>query len=150
MLKVGALAPDFTAQDQHGTTLTLGSLLERGRLILYFYPRDFTPGCTAQACSFRDASQGLSSLGANVVGVSADSADSHERFAGAHRVNYSLIADPERRIIKAYGASLPLINHTLRITYVIGTDRRILGAFHHELFVGKHLADVKQLLETRS
>jgi peroxiredoxin Q/BCP len=147
MLKVGALAPEFTAQDQHGKTLTLGSLLERGRLVLYFYPRDFTPVCTAQACTFRDASADLSELSANVVGVSGDALGSHQRFSNEHQVPFSLIADPERRIIKPYGAMLPLIHHTLRVTYVIGTDRRILGVFHHELSAAKHLADVKRLLE---
>lgn len=150
MLKVGALAPEFAAQDQHGTALTLGSLLERGRLVLYFYPKDFTRVCTAQACTFRDASEGLAELHANVVGVSGDQADSHQRFGAEHRVPFSLIADPERRIIKPYGASLPIINHTLRISYVIDTDRRILGAFHHELSAAKHLLDVKRVLESRS
>ena len=147
MLKVGTLAPDFSARDQHGNTVTLSGLLERGRLVLYFYPKDFTPVCTEQACTFRDASADLAALSANVVGVSGDKADSHERFGAQHGVAFSLIADPERRIIKPYKASVPIINHTLRITYVIGTDRRILGAFHHELSAAKHLSDVKRALE---
>ena len=148
MLKVGDLAPEFSAQDQHGKNLTLSGLLERGRLVLYFYPRDFTPVCTAQACTFRDASTELGSLSANVVGVSGDAVDSHQRFAEKHSVPFSLIADPERRIIKPYRASLPLINHTLRVTYVIDTNRRILGAFHHEFSAAKHLEDVQRVLET--
>jgi len=148
MLKVGDLAPEFNAQDQHGNTITLTGLLERGRLVLYFYPRDFTPVCTAQACTFRDASSELAALSANVVGVSGDPVDSHQRFAEKHGVPFSLIADPQRRIIKPYGASLPIINHTLRITYVIDTNRRILGAFHHELSAAKHLTDVKKALES--
>src|SRR3954464_14140319 len=131
MLKVGDLAPEFTAQDQHGATLTLSGLLARGRLVLYFYPKDFTPVCTAQACTFRDASSELGTLSANVVGVSTDKEESHQRFAEKHSVPFSLIADPERRIIKAYGALLPILNLTRRVTYVIATDRRILGAFHH-------------------
>jgi thioredoxin-dependent peroxiredoxin len=148
MLKVGDVAPEFSAQDQHGNTITLAGLLERGRLVLYFYPKDFTPVCTAQACTFRDASTELSSLSANVVGVSGDAIDSHRRFADQHSVSFSLIADPERRIIKPYRASLPIINHTLRVTYVIDTNRRILGAFHHELSAAKHLADVKRALQS--
>jgi peroxiredoxin Q/BCP len=149
MLKVGDLAPEFSAQDQHGKTLTLGSLLERGRLIMYFYPKDFTPVCTAQACTFRDASDGLSALGATVVGISGDSADSHHRFSDKHGVPFSLLADPERHLIKAYGASMPILNRTLRVTYVIDTNRRILGAFHHELSAAKHLSDVKRALEAQ-
>ncbi len=146
MLKIGDLAPEFTAIDQHRKAITLRGLLEWGRLILYFYPKDFTPVCTAQACTFRDASAGLAELGANVVGVSGDKEDSHERFSADNRVPFSLIADPERRIIKPYGANVPLINHTLRVTYVIDTDRRILGAFHHELSASKHLSDVQRAL----
>jgi peroxiredoxin Q/BCP len=146
MLKVGDSAPEFSALDQHGATLTLGSLLARGRLILYFYPKDFTPVCTAQACTFRDAAADLLTLSANVVGVSGDSEVSHRRFAEKHGVPFSLIADPERRIIKLYGAAMPILNRTLRVTYVIDTDRHILGAFHHELSASKHLKDVKAAL----
>ena len=148
MLKVGDLAPEFSAQDQHGKTITLAGLLERGRLVLYFYPKDFTPVCTAQACTFRDASTELGTLSANVVGVSGDAVESHQRFAEQHSVPFSLIADPERRIIKPYGAAIPIINHTLRVTYVIDTNRRILGAFHHEFSAAKHLEDVKRTLES--
>ncbi|MEP7049048.1 MAG: peroxiredoxin [Pseudomonadota bacterium] len=148
MLKIGDLAPEFSAQDQHGKTITLSSALERGRLILYFYPKDFTPVCTAQACSFRDASEGLTALGATVIGVSGDDADSHHRFSDKHAVPFSLLVDPERRIIKTYGASMPILHRTLRVTYVIATNRRILGAFHHELSAAKHLSDVKRALET--
>lgn len=148
MLKIGDLAPEFSAEDQHGKTVSLSSALERGRLILYFYPKDFTAVCTAQACTFRDASEGLAELGATVIGVSGDKADSHQRFADKHGVPFSLLADPDRRIIKAYGASIPILNHTLRVTYVIDTNRRILGAFHHELSAAKHLTDVKRALES--
>jgi thioredoxin-dependent peroxiredoxin len=146
MLKVGDLAPEFSAQDQHGKTISLASLLERGRLILYFYPKDFTPVCTAQACTFRDASTELGALSANVVGVSGDPVDSHQLFAEKHSVPFSLIADPERRIIKPYRATVPIINHTLRVSYVIDTNRRILGAFHHEFSAAKHLEDVRRAL----
>lgn len=148
MLKVGELAPDFQAQDQHGSALTLGSLLARGPLVIYFYPKDFTPVCTAQACTFRDASSELAAQGANVVGVSSDPVESHQRFAHKYSVPYSLIADPERRIIKPYGAVMPILGRTLRVTYVIGRDRRVLGAFHHELSAAKHLSDVKGVLES--
>ena len=147
MLKVGELAPEFTAQDQRGNALTLAGLLAKGRLILYFYPKDFTPVCTAQACTFRDASTELGTLSANVVGVSGDKEESHQRFAEQHSVPFSLIADPTRRIIKAYGAQIPILNHTLRVTYVIDTNRRILGVFHHELSAAKHLSDVKAVLD---
>ena len=146
MLKVGELAPEFGAEDQHGQRVTLSSLLTKGPLVLYFYPKDFTPVCTAQACTFRDAFSDLEALGVTVVGVSRDAQASHQRFAEKHAVQFSLLADPDRQIIKPYGALMPILGGTLRITYVIGKDRRILAAFHHELSASKHLRDVKQAL----
>jgi peroxiredoxin Q/BCP len=146
MLAVGDKAPDFSAEDQHGEQISLGSLLERGRLVLYFYPKDFTPVCTAQACTFRDAASGLAELGTNVVGVSGDSSASHVRFGERHRLPFSLLSDAEHRIINAYGATWPLFGRIRRVTYVIGTDGRILGAFKHELSAEKHLNDVKRVL----
>ncbi len=88
MLSVGDTAPDFSGTDQHGNAISLGSLLERGKLVLYFYPKDFTPVCTAQACTFRDATSDLAALGTNVVGVSGDTAESHERFGQKHSVPF--------------------------------------------------------------
>ena len=146
MLSIADTAPDFSAQDQHGKLLTLAGLLERGRLVLYFYPKDFTPVCTAQVCAFRDAASELAELGVNVVGVSGDAVASHVRFAAKHGVSFSLLSDPEHRIIKAYGATWPLFGRIRRVTYVIGTDRHILGAFNHELSAEKHLNDVKRVL----
>ena len=148
MLSVGDVAPDFSGEDQHGKRVSLSSLLERGKLVIYFYPKDFTPVCTAQACTFRDATSELAELGSNVVGVSGDTAESHQRFGSAHSVPFSLLPDPEHRIIKAYGASW-LFGRTRRVTYVIDTNRRILGAFHHELSAAKHLSDVKRLLQSK-
>jgi len=145
MLAVGDVAPDFSGKDQHGRDISLGSLLERGKLLLYFYPKDFTPVCTAQACTFRDATSELAELGTNVVGVSGDDADSHARFGSKHNVPFSLLSDPDHRIIEAYGATW-LFGRIRRVTYVIGTDRKILGAFHHELSAAKHLKDAKRLL----
>ncbi|HEX3775846.1 MAG TPA: peroxiredoxin [Polyangiaceae bacterium] len=145
MLKVGSAAPDFSGTDQHGEQISLGSLLERGKLVLYFYPKDFTPVCTAQACTFRDAASDLADLGSNVVGVSGDSANSHERFGQKHKLPFSLLSDPDHRIIKAYDATW-LFGRIRRVTYVIGADRKVLGAFHHELSAAKHLDDVKRLL----
>lgn len=148
MLAVGDSAPDFEGLDQDGAQTTLGGLLEQGKLVLYFYPRDFTTVCTAQACIFRDADETLTKLGAQVVGVSSDTVDSHRRFARKHNVQFRLIADPDLTIIKAYDVNRWLLGIAKRVTYVIGRDRRILGVFHHELSAQKHLDDVRKLLET--
>jgi peroxiredoxin Q/BCP len=101
-LEAGVEAPAFAAETYDGTTVSLDDY--RGRkLALYFYPKDSTPGCTNQACNLRDNLAALAEVGVAVVGVSPDSDDSHERFATKHELPFPLIADPDRKIIEAYG-----------------------------------------------
>lgn len=96
-------APDFTARTSNGTDRTLADF--RGKwTVLYFYPKDDTPGCTIEACSLRDARDAITELGAEVVGVSADDAASHDKFKAKHNLNFTLLSDPERTMIEAYGA----------------------------------------------
>ncbi len=96
-------APAFNLPDQHGTQHTLEQY-HGGWLVLYFYPKDDTPGCTKEACNFRDISSNLTKLGATVIGVSADDVDSHGRFATKHSLNFPLLADAGAELAKAYGA----------------------------------------------
>jgi peroxiredoxin Q/BCP len=144
-LTPGSVAPDFEATDQSGAQVTLTDLLSLGRLVLYFYPRDFTRVCTAEACLFRDASRELAQLNATIAGVSTDTVASHADFAARHQIPFRLIADPDRRITRAYDADRWL-GFTKRVTYVIDSDRKVLGAFHHELSAQKHLEDVRRVL----
>jgi thioredoxin-dependent peroxiredoxin len=103
MLEVGDRAPAFELQDQDGKAHSLDGY--RGRwLVLYFYPKDDTPGCTKEACGFRDASDGLAALDAAVVGVSADDASAHQKFARKYELNFPLLVDPDRAVLEAYGA----------------------------------------------
>jgi peroxiredoxin Q/BCP len=102
-LKVGDKAPVFNIQDQDGKTHTLDSLKGKTTLI-YFYPKDETPGCTAQSCSLRDHFEELQALGVDVVGVSKDSAASHFKFKQNHHLPFDILADPEHEMIEAYGA----------------------------------------------
>lgn len=96
-------APDFKLSNESGTERSLSDYSGKW-LILYFYPKDDTPGCTTQACSLRDARDELTDLGAEVVGVSKDSASSHDKFKAKHNLNFTLLSDPDATIISAYGA----------------------------------------------
>ena len=147
-LGVGMTAPDFAALDQHGVRRTLSELLEAGRLVLYFYPRDFTPVCTAQACTFRDSMVELAARQARVVGVSSDSVESHRAFAAKHGVDFPLLSDPDFKICDAYSGRYWLFKRTRRVTYVIDPSRKVLGVFEHELSAQKHLDDVLRLLSS--
>lgn len=102
MLKVGDPAPDFTAVDHEGKSVQLSAL--RGKwVVLYFYPKDHTPGCTAEACGFRDRHEEIRKMGAVVLGVSPDSPGTHQRFRQKHNLPFALISDPDKTVAAAYG-----------------------------------------------
>jgi thioredoxin-dependent peroxiredoxin len=99
----GKPAPAFKLAAQNGAALTLKDLIARGNLVLYFYPKDLTPGCTTEACSFRDNLSALHKLGAELVGISGDSSALHDKFIARHELNFPLLSDPDNKIAKAYG-----------------------------------------------
>lgn len=103
MLNVGEKAPDFLGRDEDGTEIRVSDYKGR-KLVVYFYPKDSTPGCTAEACSLRDGMAGLVEAGYAVVGISADSAASHKRFKEKLQLNFPLVADVEKSTIQAFGA----------------------------------------------
>jgi peroxiredoxin Q/BCP len=122
--EIGTLAPDFTAPDQHGNPFTLSSL--RGQKVaLYFYPKDDTPGCTAQACNLRDNEMQLAAQGIKVVGVSTDDAASHGKFAQKYDLSFPLVADADKAIVQAYGVWQEMKNYgktywgTVRTTFLL-------------------------------
>lgn len=102
MLEIGTKAPDFTLPDQDGREVSLSDFLGK-KVILYFYPRDNTPGCTKQACAFAQANEELEQLGAAVIGISKDSAASHRKFADKYELPFLLLSDPELKVIQQYG-----------------------------------------------
>lgn len=134
MLKIGDRAPDFSGVDQNGKSVRLGDL-KGSKVVLYFYPKDMTPGCTVEACAFRDGFKALKKKGAVVLGVSKDSAAAHKKFIEKYDLPFSLLADESGDIVKAYGAwgekSMYGKNYMgiLRITYVIGPDGRVSAVF---------------------
>lgn len=146
MLKQGTLAPEFELRDQDGRRHTLKSLLADGPIILYFYPADFTPGCTKEACSFRDLQKDLVAANLRVVGVSPQDAESHRRFAAKHGLNFPLLADPDKLAVKAYDVDGPLGFGVRRGTYLIGTDGRIHDSVLADLRIAEHEAFVHRAL----
>jgi peroxiredoxin Q/BCP len=143
MLEKGSKAPDFELVDQTGRKRTLTGLLTDGPLILYFYPADFTPGCTKEACSFRDLHQDLLKAGLRIVGVSPQDTDSHRRFAEKHALNFTLLSDPDKKVVKAYGLDGPLGFGVRRGTYLLDKDGRIRDSVLADLRIGAHEAFVK-------
>jgi peroxiredoxin Q/BCP len=147
MLKNGSKAPDFSLADQSGRRHTLKSLLADGPLILYFYPADFTPGCTKEACSFRDLHQEMLKARLRVVGVSPQDTESHRRFAEQHDINFPLLADPDKAVVKAYDLDGPLGFGVRRGTYLIGTDGKIQDSVLADLRIGAHEAFVRKAID---
>lgn len=133
-LKEGASAPDFSGKDQDGKRIRLSDYKGK-KVILYFYPKDDTPGCTAEACNLRDNYESLLSKGFSIIGVSPDNEKSHTKFRTKYTLPFSLIADPETTIIKAYGAwgEKTMYGKTymgvLRTTFVIDEKGKIMKTF---------------------
>ncbi|HLF22611.1 MAG TPA: peroxiredoxin [Burkholderiales bacterium] len=137
VVDVGDPAPGFDALDQHGQRARLTDL--RGRwVVLYFYPKDETRGCTAQACAFRDRLSELSTLDAQVFGVSTDSVESHRDFARRHALPFGLLADPSGDLCRAYDA-LGLLGYAKRVTFVVDPEGVVRGVHRSEIDPAGHV-----------
>jgi peroxiredoxin Q/BCP len=145
MLRIGDPAPDFELLDDQGHSQRLSELLKDGPLILYFYPKDFTLICTQQACMFKAEQPELIGAGVRVIGISPQVHDRHQSFRAHYRLPFPLLADPERKVIRAYGAEGLL--GVRRVSYLIGKDARILDRVRAELLVGRHRAFVRRVRE---
>jgi peroxiredoxin Q/BCP len=145
-LTVGTQAPDFTLAATNLGSINLSKDLAEKSLVLYFYPKDFTPGCTTEACEFRDQFAAFRELDIPVFGISRDNLATHEKFKKTHRLPFELLADESGKVCKAYDALLPLIKMPTRVTYLLDSNHRIAGVFQG-LFENKaHVAAMlKQL-----
>ena len=140
--QVGDPAPDWTLPDQTGTPVHLAALLARGPVVLYFYPKDNTTGCTAEACGFRDAYAAFVDAGAQVVGVSADSVATHAGFAARHHLPFILCSDAGNRVRRAYGVPATAGLLPGRVTYVIDSAGRIRHRFNSQLQARRHIREL--------
>jgi peroxiredoxin Q/BCP len=138
MLEVGSRAPEFVLPNDEGVEISLTDLLADGPLILYFYPADFTPGCTKEACSIRDIHNDIQSVGLQVAGISPQDEDSHRRFREEHDLPFTLLSDPEKVAIKMYDVDGPFSVGVRRATFLINQDRRIQDAVMADVRIGRH------------
>lgn len=148
MLRPGDRAPDFELASPDGERVRLSALLSTRPVVLYFYPADFTPVCTAQACMIRDARQGLDSAGYHVIGISPQDADSHRRFDERHTLGFLLLSDPDRIAARSYQVAAPF-GFVRRVTFVIGQDGIILDRTSADLRLGPHASLVDRLMSDR-
>lgn len=123
--KVGDPAPLVSGKDQDGKTWKLADTVGKKLVLLYFYPKDDTPGCTKEACGFRDAMEEFKQNKVEVIGASFDSEESHRQFIAKHRLNFSLLADTDGKIADAYGVRLPNGTKARRVSFLIGLDGKI-------------------------
>lgn len=128
-LSLGAKAPDFTLPATSNKKLTLSQDLQGKAVILYFYPKDFTGVCTAEACEFRDQFEAFRELDIPVFGISRDDIPTHEKFKKAHRLPFELLSDESGKVCKAYDALIPLIKMPKRVTYLLDQEHKIAGVF---------------------
>jgi thioredoxin-dependent peroxiredoxin len=146
MLKEGDKAPDFTAKDQSGNTVKLSDFKGK-KVVLYFYPKDDTPGCTKEACSFRDADAVYNKKGIKVFGISTDSEKSHQKFISKYQLPFDLLADTEKEIVEKYGVWGEKSMYgkkymgTVRKTFLVGEDGKIAKIFD-KVNVSEHADEV--------
>ncbi len=144
--KVGDKAPAIEGKDQNGKTWKLADHLGKHAVLLYFYPKDDTKGCTIEACGFRDRMSELKQDQVEVVGVSFDNEESHQKFISKNNLNFTLLADTDGKIAEAYGAKMPDKNMARRVSFLIDKD----GAIQHVTDTGNaqvHLTEMKDAVE---
>jgi peroxiredoxin Q/BCP len=140
-IQVGDKAPDFTLPSQSGDEVRLADRLGERVVVLYFYPKDNTSGCTAEACAFRDSYETFTDAGAEVIGVSSDSADKHAAFAGRHNLPFTLLSDRGGRVRKSYGVPSVLGVVPGRVTYVIDRTGTVRHVFSSMMNIDQHVSD---------
>jgi peroxiredoxin Q/BCP len=140
---VGDPAPPVAGKDQDGKDWKLSDALGKNMVLLYFYPKDDTPGCTKEACGFRDRIGELKADGVEVIGVSFDSAESHQKFAHKYGLNFPLLVDTDGKIADAYGTRMPGKNMDRRVSFLIGRDGKVAHVTDN-MSADAHLSEMKE------
>ncbi len=145
-LQVGDSAPDFTLKNADGEDVSLQQYRNQQAVVIYFYPKDNTPGCTAEACSFRDQYEDFKELGAEVIGISSDSEESHTEFAAQHRLPFVLLSDPGGKVRKSFGVPSTFGLLPGRVTYIIDKQGVVRHIFNSQLQAKKHISESLRIL----
>ncbi len=147
-LVIGSTLPSFELKDQHSELFSIKSVLGKKNLVIYFYPKDDSPGCTKQACSFRDQFAVFAAADAVVIGINAQSVKSHLEFAEKHRLNYTLLSDKDNKVRKLFGVPADLFGLIPgRVTYVINKKGKVVYLFNSQTQAEKHVDDALRILK---
>jgi len=140
-IKVGDRVPNFSLPSQTGTTVNISDLIGKKSLVIYFYPKDDTPGCTAESCAFRDSYEVFTDAGAEVIGISADSPQSHQQFAQKYNLPFTLLSDSDNRVRKLFGVPSTLFVLPGRVTYIIDQEGIVRHIFDSMLDFKAHVTE---------
>ncbi|MGC9961900.1 MAG: peroxiredoxin [Acidimicrobiales bacterium] len=146
-MNVGELAPDFELTADDGRPVRLSDELAKGRVVLFFYPKAMTPGCTAESCMFRDRASEFAALGAQRLGISLDSVDKQHKFSSKHSFDFPLLSDKGGAVARQFGVKRALLPFTKRATFVIDTDRRVLAVIESEFDTDRHGTEALSVLQ---
>ena len=148
-MEIGDTAPDFELAADDGRMVKLSDELAKGPVVLYFYPKAMTSGCTRESCHFRDLAAEFAAAGAQRIGISADSVDRQRKFSDKHSFDFTLLSDPDRAVARQFGVKRPgpLINK--RATFVIDTDRRVIDVIRSETNMNVHADQALATLSKR-
>jgi len=141
-LKIGYKAPDFALPSTGGDTFNLYEDQKGAPCILYFYPKDFTPGCTKEACTFRDHFETFRELDVDVFGISSDTLETHKKFKKEYDLPFELLADPNRKVIKRYDAKIGMLGMTRRVTYFLDADHIIKAVYENMFGARQHIQNM--------
>ena len=145
---VGSTVPSFSLKDQNGTDFKIESVLGKKNLVIYFYPKDDTPGCTKEACSFRDQFEVFKKEDALIIGISGQSVQSHFEFAKKHRLNYTLLSDEGDKVRKLFGVPTSFLGLLPgRVTYIVNKEGKVVFVFNSQLNAGKHIEEALRILK---
>ena len=150
MLQTGDRVPDFTSTDQHGNPVQFSDLLAAGPTVVFFYPKAMTTGCTKESCHFRDLDREFAAVGAQRVGISADSVEKQAQFDAKHDLGYTLLADTDKTVAKIFGVKRPGPLMSKRTTFVVDSDATVLEVVGSELNMDIHADRALEVLTARA